>query len=355
MAVTMREIAKKADVSHTTASLILGGSSASKRFSPETMKRVKEIAENLGYRPNRTANILRNQKNCLIGVLSGGYRMEYFGEILEGASKVVQPRFGVVPAVHHYNGENERYSLQMFLDMRLSGIIAFWSGDEKNIPLYHEIIEKYEIPIVLCDTPISSLEIPCMDVNKEEIAYLAASTLLKNGHRKILGALSHRAYSGESVESIDAIRGYKKAATEYNLTETDYIIEPLEDDNPIYSKEYAASISAYSDKIIEHLKQNNFKYTAIWAQDDLIAYELMFKLEKLGLKVPEDISLIGMGNRESSRLSNISMSSVASASFVDNGAILSQTLLDMIDGKKPASLQLERKLKVFLRNSIRKI
>jgi LacI family transcriptional regulator len=354
MAVTMREIAKKADVSHTTASLILGGGPASKRFSPDTTKLVREVADNLGYRPNRTANILRYQKNCLIGVLSGGYRMEFFGELLEGASKVVEPRFGVVPAVHHYNGENERHSLQMFLDMRLSGIIAFWSGDEKSIPLYRGVAEKYKIPMVLCDSPIPSIDAPCMAVNREEMAYLAASTLLENGHRKILGALSHRERSGKSLESIESIKGYHKAMAEHNLAEIDYIVEPLED-NPIYSKEYTASVAKYADRIIEHLKDNNFKYTAIWTEDDLIAYELLFKLGKLGLKVPGDISLIGMSNRESSRLSSISMSSVASSSFVENGKILSKTLLGMIDGKAPESLKLERKLKVFLRNSIRKI
>ncbi|OHB54346.1 MAG: hypothetical protein A2Y12_18610 [Planctomycetes bacterium GWF2_42_9] len=62
-----------------------------------------------------------------------------------------------------------------------------------------------------------------------------------------------------------------------------------------------------------------------------------------------------MGNRQSSSLPQINLSSVASESFIDNGILIAQTLINMLDGQKPKSLLLERKLKVFLRNSIHAI
>lgn len=351
MAITMLEIAKKALVSQTTASLILNGGKASSRFSEETAKRVRSIAVQMGYRTNRTAAILRNQKNCLIGVLSGGYRMESFGGLLEGISKTVEPKYGIVPAVHHYDGQTERQCLQMFVDMRLSGVVAFWSGDAESIPMYHELVERYGISVVLCDSPIPSLEMPCLAADNVKLAYLAASTLLGCGHRNILGLIFQQ--SGDAM-SETLMGGYHRAMSEYKLKEADVMTSPFET-RPIYSKEYVQLVSLYVDKVIERLRHDNFKYTAIWAQDDLIAYDLMFKLNKQGIRVPEDISLIGIGNRESSSLPQINLSSVASESFVENGCIISRALIANIEGNKTSAVCLDRKLKVFLRNSIRKI
>jgi DNA-binding LacI/PurR family transcriptional regulator len=351
MAITMCDIAKKASVSQTTASLILNGGKASSRFSDETAERVRSIAVQMGYRTNRTAAILRNQKNCLIGVLSGGYRMESFGGLLEGISKTVEPKYGIVPAVHHYNCQTERHCLQMFVDMRLSGVIAFWSGDEQSIPFYHELTEKYGIAIVLCDSSIPNLNVPYLIADNQKLAYMAASTLLEFGHREILGLIFQQP---QDVTANTLISGYRKAMAEHNNSNVDFITSTFAA-TPVYSAEYVKLISQYVDSVIEYLKKNNFKYTAIWAQDDLIVYDLMFKLNRLGIRVPEDISLIGMGNRESSNLPQISLSSVASESFVENGCIISRALIENIEGNKTPAICLDRKLKVFLRNSIRKI
>ena len=351
MYVTLREIAKRASVSQTTASLILKGGADSSRFSSETAKRVRDIAAEMGYRTNRTAAILRNQKNCLIGVLSGGYRMEHFGAMLEGISNVIEPKYGVVPAIHHYNSEIERHNLQMFIDMRLSGIIAFWSGDEKSISLYREIIDHYGISLILCDSPIPNLDVPCLAINDEKLAYMAATALLQAGHKNILGLIFQQQHESKTNAFV---AGYRKAMYEYNLANADFITSPFEV-VPIYAKEYADLISLYVDDAVKKIEQAKRKYTAVWVQDDLIAYDLIFKLNKAGIQVPEDISVIGMGNRQASSLAQINLSSVASESFVDNGILLSQTLLNMIDGQKLQSLSLERKLKVFLRGSIRKL
>jgi DNA-binding LacI/PurR family transcriptional regulator len=351
MYITLREIAKRASVSQTTASLILKGGTNSKRFSPETAERVRAVAEQMGYRTNRTAAILRNQKNCLIGVLSGGYRMEHFGGMLEGISQVVEPQFGTVPAIHHYNGEIERHNLQMFIDMRLSGIIAFWSGDDKSIALYRQVVERYGISLILCDSPIPNLDVPCLALNDEKLAYIAAKALLEAGHRNILGLIFQQQ---NEKKAVDLIAGYRKAMSEWNVANADFFTAPFEV-KPVYAKEYADLISQYVDDSIKIIVHGQRKYTAVWVQDDLIAYDLMFKLNKAGIKVPEDISVVGMGNRQSSSLPQISLCSVASESFVNNGVILAQTLLNMINGQSPKNLILERKPKVFLRGSIRDI
>ncbi|OHB56656.1 MAG: hypothetical protein A2Y12_06110, partial [Planctomycetes bacterium GWF2_42_9] len=285
MYVTLREIAKRASVSQTTASLILKGGADSSRFSPETAKRVRDIATEMGYRTNRTAAILRNQKNCLIGVLSGGYRMEYFGALLEGLSNVVEPKYGTVPAIHHYNGEIERHNLQMFIDMRLSGIISFWSGDEKSIPLYREIINRYGISLILCDSQIPNLDVPCLAANDEKLAYMAATALLQAGHRKILGLIFQQQHERKAV---DLIAGYRKAMSESNLANADFVTAPFEV-KPVYAKEYTDLIAQYVDVAIKRIEPGKCKYTAVWVQDDLIVYDLIFKLNKAGIKVPEDI------------------------------------------------------------------
>jgi DNA-binding LacI/PurR family transcriptional regulator len=216
--------------------------------------------------------------------------------------------------------------------------------------VYREIIDRYGISLILCDSPIPNLDVPYLAANDEKLAYMAAKALLEAGHKNILGLIFQQQH--ESKANV-LVAGYRKAMYESNLANADFMTSPFKV-VPIYAKEYADLISLYVDDAMKKIAYENRKYSAVWVQDDLIAYDLIFKLNKAGVKVPEDISVIGMGNRQASSLAQIDLSSVASESFVNNGILLSQTLLNMIDGQKLQSLALERKLKVFLRGSIRK-
>ena len=348
----MNEVASKANVSQATVSLILNDKQGKYGFSPDTIRRVKAIARELGYRPNRTGAALSKQSNPMIGILSGGYRMECFSELLEGVSLTIEPRFSMIPTVHCYSGENERKGLENFIDMRLSGIVAFWSGDKQSIPLYRQAIETYGIPMVLCDRRIPELDIPYLRANDEQLAHMAASTLIEHGHRRIL-ALVFQQEGHYETELL--LKGHRRALSEHGLGDNlEYITTPFET-QPAYERDYPLAIDPYVDLVMRRLEQQAFKYTGIWVQDDLVAYHIMHRLSEKGIRVPDDVSIVGLGNHTASSLPQISLTTVGSVSFVDNGSVIARTLLDMIDGKKPQKLCIERKLKVFLRNSVKRM
>ena len=84
MAAKMTDVARKANVSVATVSMILKDEQNGYKFSSETVENVKRIADDLGYRRNKLALSLRHQKNHQVGILSGGYRMDTWGQMLEG-------------------------------------------------------------------------------------------------------------------------------------------------------------------------------------------------------------------------------------------------------------------------------
>lgn len=347
MAVTMRDIARKASVSQATVSLVLGSGKNKYKFSQETIDRVQQAADDLGYRPNKTACVLRNQKNCLVGVLGGGYRMNSFAGFLEGVNSVVEPDYGVVTAVHNYEGANERASLKMFIDMRVSGIIAYWSGDEKSLPLYKEIVDRYEIDLFVVDKPLPGIDVPCFSVSDYDMSFLAVEAFVGLGHKNIMSCTFDTTQRGH-------LKGFVDGMAAHDLQDCfGSVVFPI--DEKFWTKEYKNNIKDYAHLVMNALNDSKKGFTAILVQDDLLAYELMYELSEKGLRIPEDISVMGMGNYESSDLPQISLSSVGSKSFTDNGIYVSSMLLKMVNGEEICDRNFERELQVYYRKSTRKI
>ena len=352
MAVKMTDVARKAKVSVATVSMILKDDQNGYKFSSDTVENVKRIADDLGYRRNKLALSLRHQKNHQVGILSGGYRMDTWGQMLEGISSAVQPDYALVTSVHNYNSEIEKSCLEYFLDIRVSGLIANWSGSADTIELYKKLVYRYKIPVILIDWEIPGLNLSIFRVNDHDMSYLSTMSLIEYGHRNILGA-----FYGNNPQQFPVnphISGYSDAIRSLVGVEPTYIWnENLT--GPVHSSSYGIYLERFARQITDYMLKNR-QMTAIVADDDHAAYYIMSELNKVGLRVPDDISIVGGGNKEPSKLPLINLSSTASESFAENGRKIGEIMFEMMSGKIPlCGNEYHRKLKVFLRNSVKRL
>ncbi len=352
MAVKMTDVARKANVSVATVSMILKDEQNGYKFSSDTVDNVKRIADDMGYRRNKLALSMRHQKNHQVGVLSGGYRMDTWGHMLEGISAAVQPDYALVSSVHNYKGEIEKSCLEYFLDIRVSGLIANWSGSADTIDFYKKLVYRYKIPVVLIDWEIPGLDLSIFRVNDHDMGYLSTKALIEFGHSNILGAFYGR--NPQYFPVNPHIYGYCDAMKTLADTEPVY----LWNDNitgPVHLASYGFYLEQFARQVVDYLLKNR-QFTALAVDDDQAAYYIMSEMKRAGLQVPEDISIIAGGNKEPSKLPLISLSSTASESFFENGRKVSEIMLEMINGKIPlCGNEYNRKLKVFLRNSVRRL
>jgi LacI family transcriptional regulator len=352
MAVKMSDVARKANVSVATVSMILNDQQNVYKFSSDTVDNVKRIAEKLGYRRNKLALSLRHQKNHQVGVLSGGYRMDTWGQMLEGISTALQPDYALVTSVHNYNPEIEKSCLEYFLDIHVSGLIANWSGSADTIDLYKKLVYRYKIPVILIDWEIPGLDLSIFRVNDHDMVYLSTKALIELGHRNIFGAFYGRNHQYFHVNP--CIYGYCDAIKALADVEPVY----LWNDNitgPVHLASYGFYLEQFARQVVDYLLRNR-QFTALAVDDDQAAYYIMSELKRAGLHVPEDISIIAGGNKEPSKLPLISLSSTASESFFGNGRMISEIMLEMINCKLPlCGNEYNRKLNVFLRNSVRRL
>ena len=347
MIVTLKDIARRAEVSPSTVSLVLSDKVGQYRFAPETVANVRRIADEMGYRPNRTATVLRHQKTHLIGFMAGGYRMQTQGQLLEGLHDVFQNDYGLLSALHNFDMDGERDSLNYFIDSRVSGVVAFWSGVPENIQIYQELVNKYKIPLIVMDRPIPDVKALLFLPDDHEMAFMATQAVIDMGHKDVL----YVPYSslGTSVRKYQ-VQGYTDAMKDNSRGDK---IDCMSLEYPVpvlYSKEYEKHIKTYTREIVSYCLGRSVRPTALVVQDDLLAYEVLFQLREAGVRVPEDMSVIGMGNRQPSGYSVINLSSVGSQSFVENGRIIARLLLEMINGEEVGSLYY-RPLGLFLRGT----
>ena len=301
MAVTLKQIAGKAGVSLTTVSFALRGKQPGKRrLSPVTVERILKVADEMGYRPNHVAASLAGKRTYTIGVLVTALRGDFYERVLFGIKKEVYPKFSPVLAVHNYNSGYEKNELENFISKRIDGVIAAFSGHAENIDLYREIKEKYNIPIVLLDRRIPGLELPLVRPDHFDTSHQAVNSLFALGHRNIT-------YIGgaDNLEYMKLFhQGYQTAMTELGIKDNINIISQSDvHRNQKVQKEFAA-------QIISTWEQSSPQPTALLVINDWLAYEILGVCQDRGIKVPDDLSVMGLDDCSPSELPTIGLSSV---------------------------------------------
>lgn len=282
MGITIYDVAKKAGVGIGTVSRVLNNHPS---VSNQTRKRILDTIDELGYTPHAMARGLASHKANSIGIVVPFFTHHFFIEILKGIQAAAYES-GIDIILYNVQSSEQKtkYFKRISTEKKVDGIIviALTIRDE-HIETFHEA----DIPVVLVDTYHKNAT--CLTVNNVEGAKSATEHLLLLGHDRIgflNGLLRYHS-------SRDRLRGYKTALDE----------RPLRTDESLIIESEFSRADGF--KAMERLWKENKKPSAIFAASDLQAIGAIEYLVAQGLRVPEDISIVGFDNIELAELVNL--------------------------------------------------
>ncbi|WP_434583352.1 LacI family DNA-binding transcriptional regulator [Klebsiella sp. R390] len=272
---TMLEVAKRAGVSKATVSRVLSGNGY---VSQDTKDRVFQAVAESGYRPNLLARNLATKKSQTLGLVVTNtlYHGVYFSELLFHVARMAEDKGRqLILADGKHSAEEEREAIQYLLDLRCDAIIIyprFLSVDQMD-----DIVENHTQPIMVLNRRLRRNASHCVWSDQKASALVAVEKLITRGHRDIAFITG----SLDSPTGIERLSGYKDALAQHGIAlNNDLIVEGK------WTPETGAAG-------VETLRQRDVRYSALVASNDDMAIGAMKQLHLQGIKVPEEVSVIG--------------------------------------------------------------
>ncbi|MBU3021483.1 LacI family DNA-binding transcriptional regulator [Aestuariibacter sp. A3R04] len=275
---TMRRVSEIAGVSKSTVSRALKNP---EMVSKETRDRIYEAVREVGYKPNALAQHFNSGKSNTIVVLVTDITNAFYSRIIKGIELAAQPLGYSVLLGDACDDENrERMYADMLHTSRADGLILL----HHRFPFDADWLQTGTTkPIVsVCIPPVEPYNYPHIVIDNFAASREVALHLIKLGHRKIA------AIAGQDNGQItkDRLGGLKRVLQERGIAfNNDWFIQGE------YSK-------ASGENAVEQLMQQDDRPTALYCFNDDIAIGAMKKLRSLGLRVPEDVSVVGFDNSE---------------------------------------------------------
>lgn len=273
---TIKDVAEKANVSVATISRILNNLGG---YSEETRKMVMDVVEEMGYQRNAVARNLKVKETRTIGVLIPRVSTTYYVEILNGIEDYAHPKdYSVVICNVDSDWKRTSEYLRVLSERQVDGIIACSLPPREE--LYKMIVES-NIPSVLVSSLSYRYSLPYVKVDDYQAAYCATCYLIEHGHKDIamIGGLRK-----DPIAGAPRLNGFLQALKDNNI--------PVKE-NLIKEKGFS-----FNDGVIgmEELLDEKENFTAIFATCDDTAVGAVSVAHRRGLKIPDDISIVGYDN-----------------------------------------------------------
>ncbi len=315
---TIKDIARLAGVTPATVSMALNSSG---RISRKTRERIIEIAGNLRYRPNPLARGLVARKTNLIGVVLIEVAVSFFKDILRGLEDALQPHgYGLILNVTSGDPKREDTFVRFHHDKRVDALILEPTPRFENRPLLEELAQS-GLPILTMLHSTFGWGNSLIAVNNDLGAKTATSHLLEAGRR-----IAHIRGPNEAIEALARARGYHKALRDAGL-DADPVLEGNNKSGWYTPEEGYAQMK----RLLERAPKPP---EGVFADSDSLAYGTMQAVNERGLRVPEDVEIVGFDDVELATLSRPPLTTVAQPKY-QLGYRAGQMILQMIDDKVP--------------------
>jgi LacI family transcriptional regulator len=287
--VTIKDIAKKLNLSYATVSLALN---ASPLVRKETARKVRETADRMGYQPNAIARGLVLQRSAIIGIIVPDVSNPFFAALARGAEEAaVEGGFNLLICNTEWDNDLESRHLRLVQERKVDGLVIV-SVNYKNKVL--ETLIEQKQPLVFASSSYPNAKLSFVGVDSEKGGYLAGSHLVELGHRKICFVGGR--FNSESVQS--RYRGFQQALKENGIDYNDS--STMVGDFSIESGYYNAM------KLIKI----GLPVTAAFAADDLIAIGMIKAFKERGIEIPARFSIVGYDDIFISALPGIELTTV---------------------------------------------
>lgn len=335
MPVTIKDVAKKANVSISTVSRVINDS---KPVSDEIKKRVLDVIRDTGYSPNPVARSLVMKKSRTIGVIVPDIASSYIGEVLNAMEEIAKTYSYEIILCNAYGEEEQELKYLNLLNAKQVEGVVFITF--KLTKAHEAFIKEQKMPIVMVNRKTQESDrIHSVTVDHFEAAYQMTQYLIKQGHKQI--ALIRNGTTKE-IFGIDQLEGYKKALFE----------EKIPYDEALVFNGYFQAKRAY--EIVESMIDEEKIPTAIFATSDDMAVGAMNALYDRGYKIPENVSVVGFYDTRMSALFRPKLTTIRQPIY-DMGAVAIRLLIKLIKGEKVSQNMVVLPHELIIRDSCRPI
>lgn len=274
---TIIDVAKKANVSKSTVSLVLNESD---RVRPDTAQKVWEAVRQLNYVPNRAARALQSGRSNMIGMIVSDITNPYYSELVRSVSVVARKqKYDVVSFDLNYDSSLMSANLERLKEYKPDGLLLFTHHNDQVIL---ENLEQSRIPAVLLNWGTPSTHISKLAIDYRTGMLAIVEHLVELGHKRLAFIAGLEKY-GDKSGKVDAFH---------------YAIESFRPtlEEPVILESNLALNRNTATNVVDNLMTLDPQYrpTAIIAANDLMAISIMHALQESEIKVPEQISLVGI-------------------------------------------------------------
>lgn len=309
---TLGLVAMRAGVSPSTVSRILNGTA---QVSQEKQDLVRAAIEELNFQPDPAARSLAGGRAMSVGVLTQFIDSPFYGEALRGIEDVLQ-KSGYAPLFvsGHWNEAEEKSRLLMLQQRKVDGVIVL-TGKLTNETLTELAMQ---MPVVVTGRQLSAPNLFSLDFDNIEGACLAVRHLHALGHQNVAfisGPLDH-------PDAEERLAGYRAEVRRKNMHLDDALV--------VFSDFQESG----GFRAMNQLLDSRVNFSAVIAANDQMAYGARLALYRAGLRVPEDVSLVGFDDLPHSAFTLPPLTTVRQSVY-EIGAGAAQAMLDLLNKKTP--------------------
>ena len=274
---TIKEIAKMLNMSVSTVSRALHNS---KEISQATTQRVKEVAQELGYEPNQTAQFLQSGKTLTLGVILPNLSEAFFSEAITGIEDYAsEHNYNVLMGQSHDDNGREKKIVEAMKNHRVDGILVSLAKNTRSVE-HFDALKRYHIPVVFFDRVPDTKEAHTVTCKLEAGMTEAVQFLVTGGHTRIAFINGPK----DLLTTRERMVGF-----EYALKLLKIKINP---DFVIHSD--LSSEATY--RAMQHLLTLNSGPTAVIAFNDYVALDAMKYARKMNIKINKDMCFVSFAN-----------------------------------------------------------
>lgn len=293
-----------------TVSRVVNGNT---NVKPSTRKKVLKAIEDLGYRPNAVARGLASKKTTTIGVVLPDISSLFFAELARGIEDIANMyHYDIILSSSDQNRDKEIQLLNNLLEKQVDGIL-FLGGEVTEG--HRHVFESTSVPIVLVSSVDPEHKIPSVRIDMEKASYDAVEFLIQKGHKRI-AFLTTRMRSHYQQRLI----GYKNALRAYGIPFDEDIVVDIK---PIYEASHSTTTNLL--KLVD-------APTAFFTYNDETGIGAIHAIQDQGLRVPDDIEVVGFNNTRFSQMVRPMLTTVVQPIY-DIGAVSMRLLTKLINNE----------------------
>jgi DNA-binding LacI/PurR family transcriptional regulator len=327
---TLRTLAAYLDLSPASISLVLNRAPAAAAIPRVTQERIRDAARRFDYRPNSLARSLRGRPSLTIGVIVPEISEGYSSLVMSGIEDcLLQEGYLYFIASHRHRADLIDEYPKLLLERSVDGIILIDTPWRRSVP----------VPVVAVSGHHHARGVSNIVLNHTQAAFDALKHLQSLGHRSIAFI------KGQSFSSDTAIRwkAIRRAAADLGISVSPELVVQLDGDLPSPDLGY---------QVTRRLLAGSAEFTALFAFNDISAIGAIGAIRDVGLRVPDDVSVLGFDDIQSSAYQNPALSTVRQP-LQRMGELAAQTLLRRIRAadSKPYPRQIVEKAELVVRGS----